>query len=74
MAFYRETIGLMRAVGASYKDFRNYFFQSISHKILMDKLVKYGLDNWTVRWVSLGLTGWKTGLFTRLEESWRRTS
>lgn len=39
---YRELTGLMSAVGASYRDDSNAFFQNISHKVLIDKLVRYG--------------------------------
>lgn len=62
IALYGEMTGLVRAVGVSYENDSNAFFQDISHEVLIDKLVKYGLDNQTVRWVSLGLD-WLKNVF-----------
>lgn len=45
IVLYGEMTGLVRAVGASYQDVSNAFFQNISHKVLTDKLEKYRLDN-----------------------------
>lgn len=50
IAFYDEMSGLVdeeRMVDGVYLDFRKAF-DSISHNILKDKLVNYGLDKWTV--------------------------
>lgn len=46
--------GSVRAGCASSWDVNNAFFQSISHKVLTHKLVKYVLGNCTGRWVLLG--------------------
>lgn len=52
MAFYNKVISLMdegRTVDFVYLDF-NRAFGTVSCNILIDKLMKYGLDKWTVRW------------------------
>ena len=52
IAFYNEMSGLVdegRAVDVSYLDF-SQAFSTVFHNILTDKLMKYGLAKWTVRW------------------------
>jgi len=39
-----------RAVNAIYLDFCKAF-DTVSHNIVIDKLTKYKLDKWTVRWI-----------------------
>ena len=51
IAFYKKMIGVVdkgRAVDVVYLDFRKAF-DSMTHNILIDKLLMYGLDKWTVR-------------------------
>ena len=45
-----------RAVDVMYLDFRKVF-DTVSHKILVIKLRKCKIDEWTVRWIENGLTG-----------------
>lgn len=33
-------------------------FVTLSHNILTDKLMKYGLDKWEVSWIKNWLNGW----------------
>jgi len=59
LAFYDGITGWVdvgRAVDAIYLDFRRAF-DTVSHDILIMKLRKCGIDEWTVRWVENGLTG-----------------
>jgi len=52
MACYNEVTALEvegRAVGVVCLDFSKAF-GSVSYNILIDKLVRYGVDKWTVRW------------------------
>ena len=49
---YDEMPGLVdegRAVNVVYLDFSKGL-DTVSHKILIDELMKYKLDNWIVRW------------------------
>ena len=51
-AFYDEMTGLVdegRAVAVVYLGFSKAF-NTVSHNIFIDKLLKYMLDEWTVRW------------------------
>lgn len=51
IAFYSEMIGLLkerREAVVAYLDFLKAFSID-SHNILINKLIKYGIDNWTVR-------------------------
>jgi len=50
---YDEATGLVkerRVVGIVYLDFSKAF-NPVSHKVLIDKLLKFGLDEQTVRWI-----------------------
>ena len=48
----------------------NEAFDTVSHKILKEKLVKYGLDEWTVRWTE----NWLKGLAQRVVISGMKSS
>ncbi|PKU39480.1 rna-directed dna polymerase from mobile element jockey- hypothetical protein [Limosa lapponica baueri] len=53
IAFYDGMTGWMdekRVVGVVYLDFSKAF-DTVSHNILIAKLKKYGLDEWTVKWI-----------------------
>ena len=53
VAFYDVMAGWIdvgRAVDVVYFDF-NKAFDTVSHSILVMKLRKYRIDEWTVRWV-----------------------
>jgi len=50
-----------RAVDVVYLDFSKAF-DTVSHKIFIDKLRKYGLDEWTARWIENWLNGRVRGL------------
>ncbi|XP_030921128.1 uncharacterized protein LOC115949049 [Geospiza fortis] len=59
IAFYDETTTWMdegRAVDIVYLDFSKAF-NTVPHNILIGKLRKYGLDEWTVRWTENWLNG-----------------
>lgn len=53
-AFSNEMTGLVeegREVDVVYLDFTiDFSYGTVSHKFLTDKLIKYGLDKWEVRW------------------------
>jgi len=53
-----------RAVDVVYLDFRKAF-DAASHNVLMGKLRKCGIDEWTVRWIE----NWPTGRAQRVEIS-----
>ena len=60
-----------RAVDVIYLDFSKAF-NSVSHDILLAKLRKCGIDEWTVRWVENWLTGQAQRVVIRGAESgWR---
>ena len=51
IAFCNEVTTLVgdgRVVDVVYSDFKD--FDTVSHNIITDKLIKYGLDKQTVRW------------------------
>ncbi|CAM4568966.1 unnamed protein product [Lepidochelys olivacea] len=53
IAFYDEITGSVdmgKAVDVIYLDF-SQAFDTISHSILASKFKKYGLDEWTIRWI-----------------------
>ncbi|KAK4811069.1 hypothetical protein QYF61_016355, partial [Mycteria americana] len=72
--FYDEVTGLVdegRAMDIVYIDFRKAF-DTVSHKILIDKLMKYGLDEQTVRWFENWLNGWaQRVVISGTKSSWR---
>ncbi|GAB0178679.1 mitochondrial enolase superfamily member 1 [Grus japonensis] len=60
-----------RAVDVVYLDFSKGF-DTISHKILVSKLRKCGLDEWTVRWIENWLNGRaQRVVISSTEPSWR---
>ncbi|GAB0202359.1 mitochondrial enolase superfamily member 1 [Grus japonensis] len=60
-----------RAVDVDYLDFSKDF-DTVSHNILVSKLRKRGLDEWTVRWVENWLNGRAQRVVTSgSESSWR---
>jgi len=59
IAFYDAMTGWVdegRAVDVVYLDFSKAF-DTVSHNILLDKLRKCGLDEWSVRWIENWLNG-----------------
>jgi len=55
-----------RAVNVVYLDFSKAF-DTVSHNILIGKLRKRGLDEWTVRWIGRA----QRVVISRAESSWR---
>ncbi|GAB0207239.1 mitochondrial enolase superfamily member 1 [Grus japonensis] len=74
IAFYDGMTGWVdegRAVDVVYLDFIKAF-DTISHNILISKLRKCGLDEWTVRWVENWLNGRaQRVVISSAESSWR---
>jgi len=59
IAFYDGMTGWVdegRAVDVVYLDFSKAF-NTVSHNILLGKLRKYALDEWSVRWIENWLNG-----------------
>lgn len=60
ISFYEEIIGLVdqgRTLDIVFLDFTKAFY-TLSHKIITEKLVKYGLgEQQTVRWIEIWLNG-----------------
>ena len=59
IAFYNGMTGWVnegRAVDVAYLDFSKAF-ETVSHNILIGKLRKSGLDEWSVRWIENWLNG-----------------
>jgi len=74
IAFYDNVTGWVdegRAVDVVYLDFSKAF-NTVSHNILLGKLRKCGLDEWSVRWIENWLNG-KTQrvVISDAESSWR---
>ncbi|CAM4649274.1 unnamed protein product [Lepidochelys kempii] len=60
IAFYVEITGSVdegKAVDMLFLDFSKAF-DMVSHSILASKLKKYGLDEWTIRWIESWLDCW----------------
>ena len=50
-------------------------FDMVSHNILIDKLMKYGLDKWTIRWTENWLTSWaQRVMISGAKSSWRQST
>jgi len=74
IAFYDGMSGWVdegRAVDVVYLNFSNAF-DTVSHNILLGKLRKCGLDEWTVRWIEKWLSGRaQSVVINGTESSWR---
>jgi len=74
IAFYNGMTGWVdegRAVDVVYVDFSKAFY-TVSHNILLGKLRKCGLDEWTVRWIENWLNGrTQRVVISGTESSWR---
>ncbi|GAB0206675.1 mitochondrial enolase superfamily member 1 [Grus japonensis] len=75
ITFYDEMSGLVdegRAVDIVLLDFRKAF-DPVSHKILIEKLLMYGLDEQTVRWTENWLNGWaqRVVISSSAKSSWK---
>ena len=73
VAFYVITgrVGGSRAVDAAYLDFSKVL-DTVSHSVLVMKLLKCGIDEWTVRWVENWLTGRaQRVMISSTESGWR---
>ncbi|KAK4810736.1 hypothetical protein QYF61_007710 [Mycteria americana] len=74
ITFYDEMAALVdegRAVDIVYLDFRKAF-DPVSHKILIEKLLMFGLDEQTVRWIENWLNGWAQRVVVSGTKSSRR--
>ena len=73
VAFYDVITGWVdggRAVDVVYLDFSKAF-DTVSHNILVMKLRKCGIDEWTVRWIENWLTGRaQRAVISGMESSW----
>jgi len=74
IAFYDDMTGWVdegRAVDVVYLDFSKVF-DTVSHNILLGKLRKYGLDEWSVGWTENWLNGrTQRVVISDTESSWR---
>ncbi|KAF1651915.1 RNA-directed DNA polymerase from mobile element jockey, partial [Eudyptes chrysocome] len=75
ISFYDKVTCLVdegKAVDVVYLDFSKAF-DTISHSILLEKLVAHGLDRlWTLRWVKNWLDGWAQRVVVNgVKSSWR---
>ncbi|KAJ7424166.1 RNA-directed DNA polymerase from mobile element jockey-like protein [Pitangus sulphuratus] len=73
IAFYYDMAGLVderRAVHVVYLEFSKAF-DTVSHKVLLVKLRKCGLDEWTVKWIKNWLNGRTQRIvISGVESSW----
>ena len=66
-----KCVGEGRAKDVVHFDFSRAF-DTVSHNILVDKLRKCGIDEWTVRWIENLLTGKaQRVVIISAESSWR---
>ena len=79
IAFYDGMIGWRDeggAVDVVYLDFSKAF-DTVSHNILLGKLRKCGLDEWTVRWIESWLNGrtqyWAQPCSTSSSTTWMKS-
>jgi len=74
IAFYDDMTGWVdkgRAVDVVYLDFSKAF-DTVSHNILLGKLRKYELDEWSVKWIENWLNGrTQRVVISGAESSWR---
>lgn len=74
IAFCNEMTGLVekgKAADIVYPDLRKAF-SATSHNIFIDKLVTYGLDEWTTSWVENWLNCWsQKAVVSSIKSSWR---
>ena len=74
IAFYDDMTGWVdegRAVDVVYLDFSKAF-DTVSHDILLGKLRKCGLDEWSVKWIENWLNGrTQRVVISVAESSWR---
>jgi len=74
IAFYDGVTGWVdevRAVDVAYLDFSKAF-STVSHNILLGKLRKCGLDEWTVKWIENWLNGrTQRAVISGAESTWR---
>ncbi|CAM5118299.1 unnamed protein product [Eretmochelys imbricata] len=77
IAFYDEITGSVdmgKVVYVIYLDFSKAF-DTVSHSILASKLKKYGLDEWTIRWIESWLDCWAQWVaINSLMSSWQPVS
>ena len=62
-----------RAADVVYLDFCKAF-DTVSHKILVDKLMKYRLEKWTVTWDEIWLNCWAQGVVISMKSSWKKVT
>ncbi|CAM5076139.1 unnamed protein product [Natator depressus] len=77
IAFYDEITGFVdmgKTVDMIYLDFSKAF-DTVSHSILASKFKKYGLDEWTIRWIESWLDCWAQRVaINNLMSSWQSVS
>ncbi|CAM4617656.1 unnamed protein product [Lepidochelys olivacea] len=77
IAFYEEITGSVdegKAVDVLFLDFSKAF-DTVSHSILASKLKKYGLDEWTIKWIESWLDCWAQRVVTNGSmSSWQPVS
>ncbi|CAM5128318.1 unnamed protein product [Natator depressus] len=77
IAFYDEITGSVdmgKALDMMYLDFSKAF-DMVSHSMLTSKLKKYGLDEWTIKWIESWLDHWaQRVVINGLMSSWQLVS